>query len=116
MVIPLPAAVTMSVEEPVSAVAAAASVNVLLPLPGALILVGAKVPVTPVGSPLTDKASAELNPFAVLVVKVTGFELPAGTLTLPALEVRMKLEGGRIVRPKATVWLASPPTAPSVTV
>jgi len=43
---------------------------VLLPLPGAAMLVGARLAVTPLGSPLTDRAMAELNPLPLVVVKV----------------------------------------------
>jgi len=40
---------------PGTAVEAVESVNVLVPLPGAGMLVLAKLPVTPAGSPVTDK-------------------------------------------------------------
>ena len=85
-------------EEPVGAVGAAESVNVLLPLPGALILAGANVPVTPDGSPLMEKATAELNPLAVVVVMVKGFELPAATVVLAAFAESVKLGAGETVR------------------
>ena len=89
---------TVIVEELVGAAAVAANVNVLLPLPGALILVGEKVPGTPDGSPLTDKAMAELNPYAVVAVMVKGFELPAATVALAALADSVKLGAGETLR------------------
>jgi len=70
---------------------------VLLPLPGDAILAGAKLPVTPVGSPLIDKATAEVNPFTRAVVNVAGIEPPGATLRLVALGVSVKL-GGKTVR------------------
>ena len=38
---------------------AAANVNVLAPLPGAEIVAGAKLAVTPAGSPLADNATCD---------------------------------------------------------
>jgi len=45
---------------------------VLLPLPGAGMLVWLKLAVTPLGSPLTDKYTIELNPDPAAVVRVMG--------------------------------------------
>jgi hypothetical protein len=42
--------------------AAALSVNVLAPDPGAAMLAGAKLDVSPTGKPLVESATAELNP------------------------------------------------------
>jgi hypothetical protein len=61
-------AVTVRVETPGAAVEPAASVKTLLPLPGAAMLVGAKLAVTPLGAPLTDRVMAELNPDPLAVV------------------------------------------------
>ncbi len=88
----------------------------LVPLPGDAILVGAKLPVTPVGSPLIDKATAEVNPFTRAVVNVAGIEPPGATLALVALGVSVKLAGGKTVRLNGTVLSAPPPTAPRVRV
>jgi len=104
------------VEVPAAAVEAAFSVNVLLPLPDAAMLVGAKLAVTPVGNPLIDKATAEVNPFTRAVVNVMGIEPPGATLALVALGVSVKLEACKMVRLNALVLSAPPPTAPRVRV
>ena len=72
--------------------------------------------VTPAGSPLTDRETAELNPFTLAVVNVTGVEAPGVTLAPVVLEVRVKLEAGRTVRRKARVLVVPPPTAAKVNV
>ena len=74
------------------------NVKVLLPLPGAAMLVGAKVAVSPFGSPLTHNAMAELNPFRPVVVRVILVDPPAEMLALAALEDREKLGGGVTVK------------------
>ena len=56
-VTPPPTADTVRVTEPEAAVEVDESVKVLLPLPGAAIVPGAKLAVTPVGKPLTDSAT-----------------------------------------------------------
>jgi hypothetical protein len=93
LVTPPPAAVTVKVEVPATAVEAAVRVKVLLPL-----LVGAKLAVTPAGSPVIDNATAELNPFTPAVVNVMGVEPPGSTLALVALGVNVKLEDGATAR------------------
>lgn len=72
-VIPPPVAVTVTLDVPVVAVPLAVKVKVELPLPGAAIEAELKLAVTPVGSPETDSATAELNPPLTFVVIV---ELP----------------------------------------
>jgi hypothetical protein len=72
-------------------VEAAASVKVLLPLPGAAMLDGEKLAVTPLGTPLTARAMAALNPVPPTVVVVIGTDPPRATLALVALNVRVKL-------------------------
>jgi len=116
LVTPPPVAVTVRVEVPAPTVEAAERVNVLLPLPGDAMLVGAKLPLTPVGSPLIDKATAALNPFTRAVVNVMGIEPPGATLAFVALGVSVKLGGGRIVRLKVRVLVVPPPTAAGVKV
>jgi len=98
LVIPPPAAVMVRVELPIEADVVAARVKVLEPLPGEAILVGAKVPVTPDGRPLTDNATAELNPFPPAVVIVIGVEEPAAKLALLALAESVRLGAGETVR------------------
>lgn len=73
------------------------SVSVLVPLPGAAMVAGAKLEVVPLGTPLTDKAIAELKPFVPVVVMGIGAEPPGTMLNAVALRARLKL-GGRIVR------------------
>ena len=55
------------------------------------MLAGAKVAVTPLGSPAIDNAMAELNPVPAPVVKVTGIDPPRATLRLEALSDSPKL-------------------------
>jgi hypothetical protein len=98
LVTPPPVAVTVKVEVPAAAVEAAARVKVLLPLPGDAILVGAKLAVTPAGTPVIDNATAKLNPFTPAVVNVMGVEPPGATLALAALGVNVKLEDGATAR------------------
>ena len=81
-------------------VEAADRVKVLLPLPGALMLTGAKLGVTPLGAPLTENPTDELNPYNTAVVRVTWADLPAPTLALVALGDKVKLGGGVTVRLK----------------
>jgi len=76
---------------PATAVEAAASVNLLLPVPGEGMPVGAKVAVTPFGSPLTLNATADLNPFKAAVVSVTAADLLAATVGVVLLGVSVKV-------------------------
>ena len=76
-------------EVPAAAVDPAESVNVLLPAPGATMLVGAKLAVTPAGTPETVNATAELNPLTRAVVKTMGIVPPGARLALVALGVNV---------------------------
>jgi hypothetical protein len=91
LVTPPPVAVTVRIETPAAAVELAESVRTLLPLPGAGILVGAKLAVTPLGAPLTDKMMAELNPDPLAAVRVIVPDPPGATLALVALGVSVKM-------------------------
>ena len=51
------------------------------PDPGAAMLDGLKVAVTPDGKPLADRETAELNPSKTWVVTVVVPELPASTVS-----------------------------------
>ena len=75
-VIPPPVPVMVSVEVPVAAVDATVSVNLDEPEPGAGMDAGLKLAVTPEGKPVTDKATAELNPPDTVVVMVDEPLLP----------------------------------------
>ena len=91
-------AVTVKVDVPGEVVAPAASVIVQLPFPGDGMLEGEKVAVIPLGTPLTDKAIAEVNPVAPESVTVIGSEPPRATLALAPLRVNVKLGAGVTVR------------------
>lgn len=54
---------------------------------------------TPEGSPLTDKATAELNPLTRAVVNVMRAEPPGARVALVALGVNVKLAGCETVTP-----------------
>jgi len=112
LVTPPPVAVTVRVEAPAGAVEVADSVNVLLPLPGDAMLVGRKLAVTPLGTPLTDIEMADLNPALAAVVKVIGIEPPGATLAVVAVGVRVKPGDDKIVRLNAWVLSVCAPTAP----
>ena len=88
--------VTVRVEVPAIVPEAAVKVNLLLPLPGEAMLVGAKLAVTPFGSPPTDKAIAALNPFTPAVDKVKGIEPPGDKLAPVALGVSVKLAANTV--------------------
>lgn len=68
--IPPPVAVTVMVCEPVEAVLATVRVRVDVPEPGEAIEVGLKLAVTPVGKPVAESETAELNPPEPFVVTV----------------------------------------------
>ena len=72
--------VTVSVALPALAVLAAVSLSTVLPDPGAAIVTGVKVPVTPVGSPVTAKAIAALKVEFGVAVIVTEPELPLASM------------------------------------
>ena len=93
---------------------ATANVKVLAPLPGAEIVVGAKFAVTPLGSPLTDNATADWNPFNPVVDNWIDVEPPGATVALAALGVSVKLGGGRTVRLTGCVFVTPQPIAVTV--
>lgn len=107
MVTPPPVAVMVRVELPVDADEAAARVKVLEPLPGEAMLVGANVPVTPDGSPLTDNATAELKPFPPAVVTLIGVDAPAATLAFVVLVFSVRV-GFATAKVMVWVWIRFP--------
>ena len=107
---PPPVAVTVSVNVPAVAIDAAARVKVLFPAPGEAMVEGAKVAVTPAGSPLIERAMAEFNPFTPKVLIVTGIDPPGVTLALVALADNVKL-GVKTVRLEVRVLVMPPPVA-----
>ena len=69
---PPPVALRVNVAAEVAAAfAAAVRVMVLLPTPGAEMLAGAKLAVTPFGKPLTANVTAALNPIPPVVETLT---------------------------------------------
>ena len=78
---PPPVPVTVIVVLPSVALAAAVTVMVDVPDPGAAMLVGAKTTVTPLGIPVAESATAELNPPRIALVIVDGPELPCATVS-----------------------------------
>ncbi len=78
-----PVPVTVMVYVPVAVVEATAILIVELPDPGAAIVAGVKLTVTPAGCPLAVKAIAELNPPVAAVVIVDAPLAPCTTETEP---------------------------------
>ena len=72
-------AVTVVLNVPVVAVLLAVNVSVELPLPGAAIVVGLKLAVTPLGNPEIERATDELKPLETEVEIVLVAELPGVT-------------------------------------
>lgn len=84
LAIPTPSAPMVKVETPAGVVDAADSVNTVLPLPGAGIMVLLKPAVTPAGRLPTDKYTAALKPLPAEVVTDKVAELPATTVMVAA--------------------------------
>lgn len=106
MVIPPPFPVTVRTDVPTTAVDAAFSVSLLLPL--LATLAGTKLAVTPLGNPLTDSVIAELKPLVAAVVTVIGIDPPRATVTFVVPSVRVKL-GAITVRLNACFFVTPPP-------
>jgi hypothetical protein len=96
-------------------VLAAAKVSVELPLPGAVMLVGEKVPVTPVGSPETVRATAELKVELPAVVKLR-LPFPNGPIVSAVAELFRVKDGASTVSVKLEVWVSDPAVAVTLTV
>jgi hypothetical protein len=105
--------VTVRVKLPGAALDAAFSVSVVLPLPGAARLAGAKPAVTPLGIPLTDNVIGEANPLTAAIVTVRGIDPPRATTTPVPASVSVKL-GPITVRLTARVFVTPPPEPPTV--
>lgn len=113
-VTPAPLAETITLVVPATALAAAASVSILPPLPFAATRAGLKVAVTPLGSSLTESEIVEVNPLSNAPEMFTGVLAPIFTVTELALEARMTFGAGT-VRLRARVFVAPPPVAVTVT-
>ena len=85
------------VEVPADFEAAVEMFRLVFPLPGAARVADEKLVVMPLGTPLTENATAELKPFTKAEVSVRCVEPPEITLALVVLEVRVK-PGVRMVR------------------
>lgn len=88
--------------------------NVLVPVPGAAMLEGAKLAVIPLGSPVRDKATADWNPFNPATDSLIAVEPPRSTVALVAFNVSVKLGGGNTVRLTGCVFVTPPPVAVTV--
>ena len=80
----------MVLNVPVVAVLLAVKVSVELPLPGAAIVAGLKLAVTPLGTPEIERATDELKPFETEVDIVLVAELPCVTDRLAGEALRAK--------------------------
>jgi hypothetical protein len=103
-------AIMVKLYVPAAVPEAAASVSLLLPLPGDAMLAGAKLAVTPFGSPLIESVTADLNPFCAAVVRVIAVELSVAMVALVALGVNVKL-GAVTVSVSEIVRVRFPPVA-----
>jgi hypothetical protein len=112
LVTPPPVPVTVSVYVPTAAVAPTAKLRAELPFPGAAIEVGVNVGVTFAGVPLTDSATALLNPFSAEVLIVTEPLLPCATDTEFGEAEMLKLGAGAVIVSVAVVVWVTPPPVP----
>lgn len=106
---PPPVAVTVRVEAAIAVVELADNVSVLWPLPGAATLDGDRLGVTPLGAPVIDSATAELNPVPAAVVMVIGVDPLRATLAVVALSDSVKVP--ETVRLNVWVLVTPPPEA-----
>ncbi len=93
---PSAAAVIVTVAEPTAAVLDAEKVRVLDPAPGAAMLAGAKLAVTPVGNPVAERATAELKPPEVVTAMLTGAVPERVTLTVDGVAVSPRPDAGAV--------------------
>ena len=93
-VVPPPAALTVTLQFPGAATALAVKVSTELPLPGAAMLGWLNPAVTPAGSPVALRLTAELNPAPPAVVAVIVTDPPGATLALAAPAERANEGGG----------------------
>ena len=84
-------AVTVRVDVPAAAPEPTVMRRILVPVPGEAILAGARVALTPLGSPLTDNVIPGENPLPAVVVTVIETDPPLATLALAAFVARVKL-------------------------
>jgi len=117
LVRPPPEALIVTVAVPVVAVLEAEKVTVLVPAPGAAILAGTKLAVTPDGSPDVERVTAELNPPDGVTVRPTGAVAPRTTLAADGAAVSARAGAGAVtVRATVVVFVTAPPVPVIVTV
>ncbi len=110
-VIPPPAAAKVKVADPTLAFDAAASLIVRLYTPGAGLLTGEKLTVTPAGIPLTVNVTGALNPAVSLRVKPKVVLDPRATVADVGLSLSVKLGGTVTDRASVTDLVNPPPVA-----
>jgi hypothetical protein len=88
-------------------------VMVELPAPGAVIGLGLKPTVVPVGTPVAERLIALLNPFPIVVVIVLVPVVACGTVNAAGEADRMKLETlDSCVTPRKAIGVMSPVLLP----
>ena len=94
------------------------SLRVAFPDPGAVMVAGVKLAVTPLGNPLADKATAESKPPEMVLVIVEVPDEPLATVIEPGDALRLKLGLAAAVTVKLTVvvCVVPPPTPLTVIV
>jgi hypothetical protein len=110
-VMPPPVTFTLGAYVPLSALDVTVNVSRLVPYPGAAMLEGEKLALTPAGNSLTEKATAASNPDTGTVVKVTSPEPEGVTFMLCALAARAKFGTSTM---RVAVSVRPPPVAVSV--
>jgi len=114
-VTPCPLAVMVTFEVPAVAVLLAVKVRVELPLPGAGIVSGLKLPVTPSGRPEIESDTSLLKSLAAAVVTVTLLDVPWIIERLVAEAVSVKPAPGVTVSGSVVVRVLPNPVAMMVT-
>lgn len=91
----------------------AVSVRLLVPLPGAAIVLVENAAVTPSGKPLAERATLALKPFTKEVVRVTELVPLGAMLVVAGLAVSVKL-GVKTVSESACGFVMPAPVAEMV--
>jgi hypothetical protein len=101
--------VTDNTDVPAGVLEGTDTVRVLVVLPVGMVL-GAKLAEAPFGSPPTDNATAELNPFNLATDNVNAVELPTFTLAPVGLGDRANVPAGTVTL--NTMVRTNPPPVP----
>ena len=113
-VTPSPVPLRVRVATPELAAELADSVSVLIPFPGEAMVAGENEAVTPFGNPDADNAIADLNPFTAAVATVNLVSVPAVTVALAALGVRLNV--GTATTSVRVVDRVNPPPVPLIVI